>query len=509
MNLSSIGLVPAARPAGRRSVVRLARTAARRAAVVPAVFAMLLAGASAAPAQEPFPLGQYRLDAWTAENGLRGNQVLPKLLQSPDGYLWMMARNGLTRFDGVNFTTYNADNTPLFRGSSNRQRPLLLDRQGRVLIATATGFVFYENGRFLEGPRYEGGMLQGAQDGDGTYWSLSTTGSLFRSVRTARGVRMEEFSHPGLPDAVASGIAVDGEGTLWVGFAEGGTVRIRHGGSARPTVRPFTTRDGLPSDAIIWVMAGQRGAIWISAPGTVTRVGGGAPPRVERVIDTGSDDEMHDVISLAEEPDGTTWLATTWSGLLRFDPRDGSMQRVTRSHGLAHDRVTSVYLDPHGSIWASTPLGLNRIRRVDFAAVSRPDSLALTANCVLRTPDGTGWLGTAAGELFRARGGISRVRWSVSRSPPRASSCRCRPGAAAPCGSPWAVGEPCAWRGRAPGASARTSPTRCWRTAAVRCGPAARKKDSPGCATAGKPTSAPRWAPSVCASRTSWRGVAG
>jgi signal transduction histidine kinase/ligand-binding sensor domain-containing protein len=366
---------------------------------------MLLAGASTAPAQEPFPLGQYRLDAWTAENGLRGNQVLPRLIQSPDGYLWMMARNGLTRFDGVNFTTYNADNTPLFRGSSNRQRPLLLDRRGRVVIATATGFVFYENGRFLEGPRYEGGMLQAAQDGDGTYWSLSTTATLFRSVRTARGVRMEEFSHPGLPDAAATGIAVDGEGALWVGFAEGGTVRIRHGGSARPAVRAFTTRDGLPSDQIIWLMQGQRGAIWISAPGTVTRVGGGGAPRVERVLDTGADDEMHDVIALAEEPDGTTWLATAWSGLLRFDPRDGSMQRVTRRHGLAHDRVTGLLLDPHGSIWASTPLGLNRIRRVDFAAVSRPDSLALTANCVLRTPDGTGWLGTERGELFRARGG--------------------------------------------------------------------------------------------------------
>ena len=47
-------------------------------------------------------IDQYGHDVWTSRNGLTGEAVY-QILQSPDGYLWVMTSAGLTRFDGVRF----------------------------------------------------------------------------------------------------------------------------------------------------------------------------------------------------------------------------------------------------------------------------------------------------------------------------------------------------------------------------------------------------------------------
>ena len=53
----------------------------------------------------------YHLDNWTTENGLPQNVILG-LCQTPDSYLWLATMDGLVRFDGVRFVTFNRGNTP-------------------------------------------------------------------------------------------------------------------------------------------------------------------------------------------------------------------------------------------------------------------------------------------------------------------------------------------------------------------------------------------------------------
>jgi ligand-binding sensor domain-containing protein len=54
---------------------------------------------------------QYRLDVWTAENGLPQN-IVRGIAQAPDGYLWIATLDGVARFDGLRFTIFNKSNTP-------------------------------------------------------------------------------------------------------------------------------------------------------------------------------------------------------------------------------------------------------------------------------------------------------------------------------------------------------------------------------------------------------------
>src|SRR5262249_30712372 len=79
---------------------------------------------------------QYSIDTWTAENGLPQNTVRA-ILQTRDGYLWLGTQDGLVRFDGVRFVTFNTTNTKGI--SSNRITCLFEDAAGALWIGTEDG----------------------------------------------------------------------------------------------------------------------------------------------------------------------------------------------------------------------------------------------------------------------------------------------------------------------------------------------------------------------------------
>src|SRR5437868_1360580 len=53
---------------------------------------------------------QIAIDSWTADTGLPQN-IVRAICQTTDGYLWLATFDGLVRFDGVRFTTFNRGNT--------------------------------------------------------------------------------------------------------------------------------------------------------------------------------------------------------------------------------------------------------------------------------------------------------------------------------------------------------------------------------------------------------------
>lgn len=78
---------------------------------LPATLALcLVAGPIAVTAQArqaPAKAQAYVHESWTVRDGLPVN-VITSLLQGRDGYLWIGTFDGLVRFDGVRFTTFNA-----------------------------------------------------------------------------------------------------------------------------------------------------------------------------------------------------------------------------------------------------------------------------------------------------------------------------------------------------------------------------------------------------------------
>src|SRR4029077_17535226 len=54
----------------------------------------------------------YLIDVWDTEDNNLPNSTVTAIAQTPDGYLWIGTYDGLARFDGFRFVTYEPVNTP-------------------------------------------------------------------------------------------------------------------------------------------------------------------------------------------------------------------------------------------------------------------------------------------------------------------------------------------------------------------------------------------------------------
>src|ERR1044072_8540013 len=77
--------------------------------------------------------GDYLIDVWSGDTGLPSSSVT-SIAQTPDGYLWIGTHNGLARFDGVRFVTFDPVNTPELKQA--RVRGLFVDAEGTLWVST-------------------------------------------------------------------------------------------------------------------------------------------------------------------------------------------------------------------------------------------------------------------------------------------------------------------------------------------------------------------------------------
>src|SRR5215472_7261764 len=97
----------------------------------------LCAGSLALPAtpNPPFTVAQWRSDSISPQNAVITAVIA--ITQTRDGYLWLGTPDGLLRFDGVRFTTFNEGNTAGLRSGSVVK--LFEDSRTNLWIGTDTG----------------------------------------------------------------------------------------------------------------------------------------------------------------------------------------------------------------------------------------------------------------------------------------------------------------------------------------------------------------------------------
>src|SRR5678816_28073 len=90
---------------------------------------------------------QYVLQTWFARDGLPQNSV-HAIHQSPDGYLWFGTEEGLARYDGSQFITYDHKTGSLRHNYVATLQPA---RDGGFWIGTLNGgLTHYKDGAFTQ-----------------------------------------------------------------------------------------------------------------------------------------------------------------------------------------------------------------------------------------------------------------------------------------------------------------------------------------------------------------------
>ena len=286
-------------------------------------------------------LNEFGHQAWLTENGLPQNTV-QTIVQTQDGYLWIGTQEGLARFDGLNFTVFDKENTPAFK--SNDIRALHEDKQGRLWISTSYGLVCRHNGQF------------------------------------------NSFTvNEGLPDNSIGPLAEDTNGNVFIG-TDAGLARFENG-----TFKTFTTEHGLASNVIQVLCARANGTLLVVTSSGVQSLSGGSFSNWTTPVDT----PAANITAIAEEKSGHLWYGTL-DGLFGFNDEGATFGAIT----LPNTRISALRVDREGALWIATAGGLARMRHGKMETFTSTNGLS--SNLVLsifEDREGSMWVGTEAGGL--------------------------------------------------------------------------------------------------------------
>jgi signal transduction histidine kinase/streptogramin lyase len=308
------------------------------------------------------------------------------VIAARDGSVWLDTNEGLSRWNNGQITIYHdraSQIAPSKPGTLRRVREvsvsglpkpgllsLFQDDRGRIWVAGDSGAGYLENDRFVSTGGVPGGIVYSiAGDTRGNLWIANLDhglfhlldGSLVQQIPWARLDRKD--------NAVA--LAADPlRGALWLGFFQGGVMYFRDG-----QVRSlYTAADGLGEGRVGDLWLDQDGTLWAATEGGLSRIKDG------RVATLNSKEGLPcDAVHWVMEDDAHSFWLNTPCGLVR----------IARSELDAWAAVADKDKDSKVTIRATVFDSSDGVRSsAYFPTVSPP---------VAKTPDGKLWFTTLAG----------------------------------------------------------------------------------------------------------------
>ncbi len=353
------------------------------------MWALLLLFTHGAMALDPQrSLEHYGHQAWRTDSGLPQNTV-HAILQTRDGYLWLGTDGGLVRFDGIDFATFDSENTPPF--ASDTVYDLLQDAAGTLWISTAAGLLSYRDGGFHAYTTAQGlpaaNVWFAYEDSRRRLWAITSAGPAFFNGTTFSPIAGAEVAAPLNRRALAE----DGQGSLWLGGSSG--VFAIDINQATPRLAQHLL-GGIEVDA---VERDPRGGLWIGTSEGLERYAGGTTAAVS----VSSLPAKTEVSALHSDGANGLWVGSA-HGIFHLGS-DGALLPFA-AHGLDVGRVDRLFQDRQGVLWMATERGVFRLAHNQLAAF--PAGSALSGSHVLamyEDREGDLWLGADSDGLHLLR----------------------------------------------------------------------------------------------------------
>ena len=264
--------------------------------------------------------------SYSTHQGLSNGHVT-SVLASTDGSVWLGTYDGLNRWTHGKVTVYRERSAPRAVGSQPQTsrtareftgaglprgvQSIFEDSQRRVWLSTTRGVGYLENDHFVAVSAVPGGQTRAiVEDGRKALWIANGEAGLFRLGRDGRDVEQTSWALLKRQDLV-SAVAADPSGNgLWFGFFRGsithfadGQVRVSYGtadGLAEGRVSALyadpaggtlwvatdsglsrlkngrlatmNRRNGLPCDAVGWIVEDTAGSLWLGMPCGLVRI---------------------------------------------------------------------------------------------------------------------------------------------------------------------------------------------------------------------------------------------
>lgn len=356
------------------------------------VFALALARAERLPVK-----------IYTSADGL-GSSFINSMMRDSRGFLWFATRDGLSRFDGREFTTYQIGEKDAPPGIEQ----ILETRKGIYWIATTGGLYRFDpnagesatpggDGRNILNARFVGSH-RGAlyEDSRGNLWLGMDAPYLIEETNGEFAFRKTELN---LPDEKWHGLGISGfqeaaDGSFWITTTRGMIRRLPDGRTV------FYSVDTPTSDNLNSSLAEDNGRIWLASGSAVYVFKAEAPEEfsknesvfVRRVdartptlpaenpalpektsaaIKLAPNAADHRFRRIFRASDGHIWITAVYS-LIEFDGQ--RWQIYDKSHGLSAEMIDIVE-DAGGNLWLGGGGGLTRLNHSGMTAYGTEDGL--------------------------------------------------------------------------------------------------------------------------------------
>ena len=355
------------------------------------------------------PAQRYTFQLYGQAEGLTNLAPL-SLLQDSEGFLWVGTQNGLFRYDGSRFDSFNT----LPGHPTSGIVSLHEDSDGSLLAAATGGVVRYAHNRFetilFDGAPLTTARRQGmATDPAGRLY-LATDNGLVVATRPQPGANARgatRLSAGSDPRTYSVYRAPDGK--IWAGCGTRLCTVERDqlvpvSGDLPPAnwYSLQTGRDGdlwMLNDRAVWVRRAKTGKFEHLPPLPSAKPGSFVPFLGDPVLEVARNGDV-----IVPGPDGLCrWEQSHW-------------RLIDRRAGLIRNDISSVFADREGSLWVGIAgLGLARwLGYSEWESWGSPEGLPHEAIWAIhRDAAGAMWIGTSEGLAYSKGGMASPSRWEV------------------------------------------------------------------------------------------------
>lgn len=361
--------------------------------------------ADAVPVGPPVAENGWEVDRWTVEDGLPTDRIRTLHLGG-DGYLWIGTSQGLARFDGRRFTTFDHRSTAGLARIGSDIRALSESPDGTLWIATSGGVAIRKAGHWSEPITPAGTSLTRCDaihaSPDGGAW-VGTRQGLWR-IQGDHAMPVRDIA--GLPQGHVAQVLEWNPDSLWVVvFPDLFFVNLRD-----RTAHHVPHVSGAIQDAALLTMGATRRPILATRQQT-SRMSGDLD-RWLMLSESGmSEERMLETQPAAVEiaPDDLWLNADPDARLIRW--RQGQSEVFGLAQGNPIDGVSSLVPDREGGLWVGTAThGLIRVRRHGIATLSvmQPPGF-MPAYAVDQALDGSLWWSSGSGIVHWASNGLELI----------------------------------------------------------------------------------------------------
>ncbi|MYN45634.1 diguanylate cyclase [Pseudoduganella sp. FT93W] len=335
------------------------------------LFAMLGSGLPAQATERWAGLRDAVFQNYTQAQGLP-NSIATAIVEDADGFLWVGTQNGLSRWDGYRFRTYQPNPAEPRSLPDNWVTALHKDGAGQLWIGTSSGGLARYDARDDHFINYRVGG-QGlshmavnalAQDDAAGLW-IGTGGGLDRLDLASGAITPQGRKE--LPAAPVFSLLRLRSGALLVGMGSG---LYRRNGPDQPFHRVTLQggqegQDGqiavhsLFEDALgqVWIGTRHNGVFRLGKNDVVAQQFSGRGD-AHRVL-------QHSwVYAIGAAGPEEVWIGTYGQGVLAVDLRDDSYRRIRHdpalASSLAGDIIFAIFADRSGAIWLGSQRGVSR-----------------------------------------------------------------------------------------------------------------------------------------------------